>query len=68
MQYLWSEFAKSDTFSLVWGTSASVDKWRVEPVHIIVLIIDEEAFAYSHVAISISVAVEPIILNWEALL
>ncbi len=54
------ELAQSDALTVI-GTSASaVDKGRVEPMHIEVLIVNEETFADRRVAVIQSVHVEPI--------
>ena len=53
------ELAESDSLAIIGTSTASVDKGRVETVHIEVLIVDEEAFAYCGVAVIESVNVEP---------
>jgi len=56
-----SELAKSDALAIVGTTSASVDKGRVVPVHIEVIVVNEETFSNSSVSVIESVNVEPIL-------
>lgn len=53
------ELAECNALALVGAAPAPVDQWRVEPMHIIVLVVDEEAFAHSTVSISICIHIEP---------
>lgn len=59
MRLLWFELAECDALPLIGCPSASVDKWWVESVHIKMQIVYEKALPYSHIAISISIAIEP---------
>ena len=45
------KLAQSDSLTIVGATTASIDKGRVETVHVKVLIIDEEAFSYCRVTV-----------------
>ena len=54
-----AELAERDALAVIRTTSAAVDKRRVEPVHVEVLVVDEEAFAYRRVPVIESVHVEP---------
>lgn len=60
MCLLWFELAERNALTLIGCASASVDKWWVESVHIEMQVVYEKAFAYSHIAISICIAIEPI--------
>ena len=53
------ELAKSDSLAIVRATSASIDKRWMEPMHIEVLVIDEEALAYCRVAVIQCMNIEP---------
>ena len=53
------ESAKCNSFALIGTSSAAVDKWGVEPMYIIVLVVDEESFAHSSIALCESLHVEP---------
>ena len=59
MRLLWFEFAECDAFPLIRCASTSVDKRWVESVHIEMQIVNEKALAYSDIAISICIAIEP---------
>jgi uncharacterized metal-binding protein len=59
MRLLWFEFAERDALPLLRCASASVDKRWVESVHIEMQIVYEKALAYSDIAISICIAIEP---------
>jgi hypothetical protein len=59
MRLLWFELAECDALALIGCASASIDKWWVESVHIEMQVVYEKALAYSHIAISISIAIEP---------
>ena len=52
--------AESDSFTIVGCSSASVNKWRVESVHIKVNIVNEKAFTNSSVTVVVSINVKPI--------
>ena len=43
--------AESDALALVGASAAAVDERRVEPVHVEVLVVDEEALAHCRVAV-----------------
>jgi hypothetical protein len=53
------ESAKSDALAVIGAASASVNERRVEPVHIEVVFVNEEALSDGGVAVSIRVNVEP---------
>jgi hypothetical protein len=55
------EPAQGNAFAIVGPTPAPVYKGRVEPMHIVMLIVYEKTFAHSGVAVSQSLNVEPII-------
>ena len=54
-----SELAQSDALAIIRTTAPSIDKRRVEPVHVEMLIIDEETLSYSRVTVIKSVHIEP---------
>ena len=53
------KLAQGDALAVVGATATSVDKGRVVTVHIKVLIVDEEAFAYSRVTVIERMHIEP---------
>ena len=55
-----SELAKSDALAIIGATSTSVDKGRVVPVNIEMIVVNEETFTDSSVSIIESVHVESI--------
>ena len=59
------EPGKRDALSVIGSSSASVDKRGMESVYIVVLIIDEEPFSYSGVAVRKSVDVKPVLSATE---
>lgn len=57
----WAELAQGDSLSVVWATSASVNKGRVVPVHVEMLVVNEETLTHSRVSVIQSVDIEPMI-------
>ena len=55
----WLKLAQGNALAVVGATAASVNKGRVVTVHIEVLIVDEEAFAYCRVTVIERVHIEP---------
>ena len=55
----WFKLAECNALTLIGAGPPPVDQWWVEPMHIIVLVVDEEAFAHSTVSISICIHIEP---------
>lgn len=55
-----NELAKSNALTIVGTTSTSVYKRRVVPVHIEMIVVDEEPFADSRVSVIKCVDIEPI--------
>jgi hypothetical protein len=53
------ESAQGNSLSLIRATSTTVDKWRVEPMDIVVLIVNEEPFSDCIVAVCKCLNVEP---------
>ena len=53
------EPAQGNAFAIVGPSPTAVYEGRVEPMHIVVLIVYEETFAHSRVAVSQSLHVEP---------
>ena len=56
-----AEFAQSDAFAVIRTPSASINKGRVVPMHIEMLIVDEETFANGGVSIVQSMHVKPMV-------
>ena len=54
-----AELAKSDPLAIIRPTATSINKGRVETVHIEVLIVDKEALAHGSVSVIKSVYIEP---------
>ena len=54
-----TELAQSDSLAVVGATPTSVNKGRVETMHVEVLIVDKEAFSNSRVTVIKCVDVEP---------
>lgn len=55
----WLKLAQGNALAVVGATATSVDKGRVETVHVEVLIVDEETFAYCRVTVIERVHIEP---------
>jgi hypothetical protein len=53
------ELAQGNALSLVRATSASVDKRWVEPMHVVVLIVNKESLAYCAISIGVSIYIKP---------
>ena len=53
------ESAEGNAFALIGASPAAVDKWGMEPMYIIVFIVDEEAFTHSRIAVGERLHVEP---------
>ena len=54
-----AELAQGDSLAVIGASTTSIDKGRVETMHIKVIIVDEEAFTYCSVSIVKCVNVEP---------
>ena len=54
-----AEFAESDALTIVGPTPATIHKGRMEPMHVEVIIVDEEAFAYCRVPVIQRMYVKP---------
>ena len=55
-----TELAKCNAFTIIRTSTTSVNKGRVEPMHVKVIIVDEETLAHSRVSVIERVHVEPI--------
>ena len=54
-----AELAKCDSLSIIRSAASSVDKGRVEPMHIEVLVINEETFSNCGVPVIQCMHIEP---------
>ena len=54
-----AELAESDSLAVIGPATTSINKGRVEAVHIEVLIVDEEALAHGSVSVIERVHIEP---------
>ena len=55
----WAELAQGDALAIIGATSATINKGWVEPMHVEVIIVDEEAFTDSRVSIIQRVHIKP---------
>ena len=54
-----AELAKRDSLAVIRSTTTSINKGRVESVHIKVLIVDKEALTYGSVSVIKCMHIEP---------